>query len=203
MKEIYSVVLDDYSSPAFVSGTKNYYGTLKQISAFMETLRKHHNERLGYIVDSFEEYKNGNKNATVYVAYNHHKMIERYKVLGEKRAKAENYQWEHFNTYDFIYEMRCDKVKTVHRWIKRRNQYIRVLKAQFTNLQYRSSINDEWCNYNSCWGFPCIIMNEGNTLMVAEKGFNSLEEAQADMASFSSINDVIFTEFCNDIFGDG
>ena len=42
-----------------------------------------------------------------------------------------------------------------------------------------------------------------NQLAVEEKRFNRKREAENDRTSFPSARDVDFTEFCNDIFGDG
>ena len=79
----------------------------------------------------------------------------------------------------------------------------RVIKAKFTNLQYKNAIG-EWSDINSIWGFPHIIeFGMYNTLMVVEKKFDTVKELKKDMQNFNSIEEMDFTSFCNDIFGDG
>ena len=39
--------------------------------------------------------------------------------------------------------------------------------------------------------------------MVVEKRFETVKELREDMKTFSSISDMDFTSFCNDIFADG
>lgn len=59
----------------------------------------------------------------------------------------------------------------------------------------------------SVLGFSKMIEPEGrylyNRLAVEEKRFKRKRDADEDRASFPLTRDVDFSEFCNDIFGDG
>lgn len=200
MDKVYHIELDDYSTPAFVSFGKNYYGTMKDIEEFISKFKPNEESE---IVKAFQEYKNGNKDAEITVAYRKRKMLEEVKVYGKKEIISGNFEWEHINTWGFPYPMRCEKLKSTHYWIKSNKKLCRIIKAEFTNLQHKNAI-DEWTEINSIWGHPHIIeFGMYNTLMVVEKKFDTIEELKENMQHFSSIEDMNFTEFCNDIFGDG
>ena len=59
------------------------------------------------------------------------------------------------------------------------------------------------------WGYPHLIEYVAeermhiSTLAQTEKYFDTLEELKADHERFKNAPDPIFTELCNDIFGDG
>ena len=101
--------------------------------------------------------------------------------------------------------MRC--VDTTHYWFALDGIYCRAVKARFENLRYED-IGGGWTTIEDrFWGFPTMIMPEGrhlhNRLAVEEKRFKRKKDAEEDRAAFPLTRDVDFTEFCNDIFGDG
>lgn len=58
------------------------------------------------------------------------------------------------------------------------------------------------------WGFPEMLEVDDlplmrNRLAEPEKNFKTLAEAQADWEAFRAAPNPDFSEFCNDIFGDG
>ena len=57
------------------------------------------------------------------------------------------------------------------------------------------------------WGFPGILTGDlsgfRNRLAEPEEYFKSRAEAQQDWEAFTFAPDPDYTEFCNDIFGDG
>ena len=113
------------------------------------------------------------------------------------------FEWEHINIWGFPYSMKRDSLDSKHFWISHKNKLCRVIKAKFENLQMKNVIG-EYSDILMIWGFPHIIeFGMYNTLMVIEKEFNSVNELKSDMRSFSSVEDMNFTSFCNDIFGDG
>ena len=120
-----------------------------------------------------------------------------------KEITSGAYKWEHTNVWGFPYNMKCDALNSKHYWIKNGKQLCRVIKAKFTNLQLENTIG-EYAEISMIWGFPHIIeFNMYNTLMVVEKRFDTVKELKEDMKTFSSISDMDFTSFCNDIFADG
>ena len=78
---------------------------------------------------------------------------------------------------------------------------------RFENLRHED-IGGGWIAIEDrFWGFPTMIMPENcylyNQLAVEEKRFKRKKDAEKDMTAFPLVRDVDFTEFCNDIFGDG
>lgn len=200
MDKVYHIELDDYSMPAFVSFGKNYYGTLKDVEEFISKFKE---DEYRELVKAFEDYKNRNESVEITVAYNKRKMLEEVKVYGFKEIISGSYQWEHINVWGYPYDLRCEGLKSLHYWIKNNDILCRVIKANFTKLQYINAV-DEWADINAIWGFPHIIeFGMYNTLMVIEKRFDTVKELKEDMKQFNSIEDMDFTAFCNDIFGDG
>lgn len=57
------------------------------------------------------------------------------------------------------------------------------------------------------WGFPRILTGNQfdlrNRLAEPEKRFETMEEVQQDRKEFFKSPDPDYSEFCNDIFGDG
>lgn len=101
----------------------------------------------------------------------------------------------------------CDSVDTQHLWISSAKGYYRIVKAHFNNLQH-NGFKDNWYTLqDGFWGHPKVMDAEEilltNRLFIKEKKFENQDAALDDMAQFYDIQDVDFTEFCNDIFGDG
>lgn len=199
MNKIFHIELDDYAKPSFVSFGKSYFGTMADIEEFINKFDEDDDE----LVKAFEEYKNGNTDAEITVAYNKRKLLEEVKVYESKEMNTSGFEWVHINIWGFPYYLKCDGLKSLHYWIKSGTDLYRIIKANFTNLQYKNSL-DKWTDINAIWGFPHIIeFGTYNMLMVVEKKFETLRELKKDMKQFSSIDDMDFTSFCNDIFGDG
>lgn len=83
----------------------------------------------------------------------------------------------------------------------------RVTKAVFTKLQYAGAIG-QWKDVGTMlWGFPCILTGDSSGfrswLAEPERHFMTMAEARRDQEAFSHDPDPDFSEFCNDIFGDG
>ena len=70
-KRIFRLQLDDYAMPGFVSGPKDYFGTLEMIEGFINAIRndKEFGEKYGDLVSVFDRYKNGETNIEHNVAY--------------------------------------------------------------------------------------------------------------------------------------
>ena len=182
MNKIYHIELDDYSTPAFVSFGKNYYGTMEDIEEFITKFKDDENDEL---VKAFQEYKDGNRDVEITVAYRKRKMLEEVKVYGSKEINSGSFEWEHTNVWGFPYYLRCESLNSLHFWIKNGVILYRVIKARFTNLQYKNTIG-EWTDINAIWGFPHIIeFGMYNTLMVVEKKFDTVKELKKDMQNFT------------------
>lgn len=208
-EQYYCLMLDDYSAPSCTSFGKAYYGTLSQIKSFIESLEANEKQRESHasLIEAFHEYEAGNTSVTHHVAYQKVPLLEPLKLIGTATHRMDNYRWDHTNVWGWPYHMRCDTVETQHFWFAAEGYYVRGLMAMFENLQY-SGMRDEWIPLDDkFWGFPHIIEESDslmyNTLIVEEKRFTRRKDLKADKDQFATKRDVDFTQFCNDIFGDG
>ena len=103
MDKVYHIELDDYSTPAFVSFGKNYYGRMADVEEFIS---KFEDDEDNELVRAFQEYKDGNKDAEITVAYTKRKMLEEVKVYGSKEINSGSFEWEHTNIWCFPYYLR-------------------------------------------------------------------------------------------------
>ena len=203
--KMYRLQLDDYSKPGFVSNTKNYYGTLADINGLITALEEYDKENFKDLITAFKTYLQGDKKVTHNVAYRNVKLLEPVQLLGSFEHTMTDYQWEHTNTWGFPYKVKFDKAEIEHFWFSVRKKYYRCMRAAFTNLAYENPV-EEWTPLGTfVLGFPCMLKREfdiiGNRLAVEEKVFDSKEDMEFDMNNFDKSVD--FTEFCNEIFGDG
>lgn len=208
-EQYYCLNLDDYSAAAFTSFGKAYYGTLPQIRAFIQAIEddKDRGKDFKLLIDAFHAHEAGNTTVKHYVAYQEIPVLEPVEWIAEMPQRYDSYQWEHLNTWRWPYYMRCSNVETKHIWIKADGYYARCILARFENLVYKG-FRDQWSGVDGAfWGFPHIIELDGrfcyNRLAVEEKRFKCKSDMMEDQESFSLTRDVDFTEFCNDIFGDG
>lgn len=210
MKEqYYALTLDDYALPGIASGDKQYFGTLGEIASLINSLMA--DEKLskdhGCLIDAFDKFCSGDTEVTHYVAYNQHRLLQPVNLIATFEHEMRDYTWEHKNIYGFPYYMRFKSAKVKHYWFQAENNYFRCLSADVVGLQYKNTCG-EWLNRDDdYWGFPNIIINEPphtrTQLAVQEKVFRSIDELQNDDENFEPGIDINFTEFCNDIFGDG
>ena len=207
-KHLYRLRLDDYSAASFTSFSKDYFGTLEDISAFIDSFRSDEDfsETFADLVANFDRYMGGEKNITHIVAYQEKPFLVRAKRLGTATSYLENYKWEHINTWGWPYNMKCKEAESAHVWLSCSGVYSRCVRTVFTDLKYENTI----CKYVSpgaIWGFPHQIETRDNItcnrLFVVEKIFKNKAEALLDMQKFEIDPDPNFTEVLNDVFGDG
>lgn len=205
----YRLELDDCSAPAFTSFGKYYYGTLDDLRDFFSELA--HDElfkdRFKELISTFQAFEEGKQNLKHHVAYREVPFLVPVRLLHSAKITLENHAWTHFNTWDHPYYMRCDKVGSEHLWFACGGDFCRATKAVFTNLQYTGH-PDVWKAVGSMlWGFPCILAGDSNRfwnrLAEPEKHFSTRSAAKQDWEAFRNTPEPDYTEFCNDIFGDG
>ena len=208
-EELYCLNLDDYSAPSFTSFGKAYYGTLPEIRAFINALAgdERLKDRYEKLITAFREYEAGNLEVKHNVAYQEIPLLEAVALFGTHTLRLDNYRWEHLNTWKWPYNMKCDCVETRHYWIKADGYYARCVTARFEGLAYEGFAGS-WMNADGgFWGFPHMIEVNGrfcfNRLAVEEKRFKRRKDLLEDKSAFPIARDVDFSEFCNDIFGDG
>lgn len=206
--QYYRLELDDYSAVSFCNFGKYYFGTLEEIGAFINMLDKEYEDTHRELVSAFRAYEGGQTDVAHHVAFQKVPLLTPARLVHTEKVVLKNHAWDHTNTWQRVYKMRCTKVETEHLWLECEGRYFRVMKATFTKLRYESILGG-WrqLSNNMLWGFPCILREDTghfwNTLAEPEKGFQTMEELDQDWEEFKKNPDPQFTEFCNDIFGDG
>ena len=205
----YRLELDDYSAAVFTSFGKYYYGTLEDLRCFFGELA--HDEKVKKqfkeLLSTFQAFEEGWQDLSHSIAYRKVPFLVPVQLLHREPVTLENYKWTHTNTWDKPYYMRCDKVRSEHLWLACDGEYCRATKAMFSRLQYTGTIG-RWNHVGTMlWGFPCILTGNPfsfwNRLAEPEKQFKTKEDAKRDWELFPENPDPDYSEFCNDIFGDG
>lgn len=178
----FCIHLPDYSKPAFCTFTKRYFGTMKEINSFLDSLMTEERKCIGKL--SFHPVP----------------------VLGTRSSVLSDFAFNHENIWGATYKIHCDLLKSVHVWVKCEDRFFRCMKTAATNLQFCSEFDPNLRPIKKMfWGFPHVIECEDpvtfNQLYVIEKEFSSQFDAELDMRKFSS--DVNLSGFLDDIFGDG
>ena len=206
MKEkYYAITLEDYSVPAYVSSTKEYFGTLDEITAFINSLR--HDEYHKGLVEAFDKYCEGDINVKHYVAYNNYQLMHPVSLIATFEHELSETDYDHINIWGCPYYMRFKKAKMKHYWFKLGKDYYRCLKVIFEELQYQSRSGNWFCQEEGYWGHPYMLTfkppHTYNNLAVIEKIFCSVEEFNQDGEKFNPEEDYDLTGFFNEIFGNG
>lgn len=207
--QYYRIELDDYAAPSFTSFGKSYFGTFDDVRSFISALENDPEDGKNYaeLISAFHVFEQGDPSAMIHVAYNKVPLLTPASLLFDEATKVSICDWEHRNTWGFPYLMRCSQVCSKHLWLECEGKYYRSVMAQFTDLQYEGTVG-QWKNVGGMiWGHPGILEKSGpvirNRLAEREKTFDSLNELNEDHAVFQNKPDPDYTEFCNDIFGDG
>ena len=208
-KQYFRLILDDYSAASFTSFTKHYFGTWEEIKALLEDLEKNKRSEDSHksLLDAFHAYEAGQTDVTHNAAYQIVPFLLPAQLLHSEKVEMNNYEWEHLNTWRWPYNMRCDKVTSEHLWFKCDGEWIRAFKAEFSLLRYEK-LDDSWSVVGDMlWGFPGMLTGNPsrfyNVLAEPEKFFKTKKELEEDWKKFKATPDPDYTEFCNDIFGDG
>lgn len=204
----YRLALDDYSAAAFCSFGKYYFGTPDEIRAFINTLDNVCGDSHRELVSAYRAYEAGQTDVTHHVAFQEVPLLTPSRLLHKEKIVLENYAWDHLNTWECVYGMRCKKVDSEHLWLECEGHTFRAVKATFKGLQYKGALG-EWKPVSGkvLWGFPCIIRGDSSQLQSVlaepERSFSDLEALEQDWKAFARDPVPDYTGFCNDIFGDG
>jgi len=208
-EQYYRIILDDYAKPAFVTFDKSYYGTIQQVRSFVSAMEqdKRTKREHAQLIQAFHEFEHGNVTATHPVGFRDVQLMIPVKCIGIKQFTLGPRRWDHINIWGFPNPLRYESVDVTFYSISEKDRYSRCLMAQFQNLVIES-INSRWHPLAEVtWGHPHIIEWEGtctyNQLAVAESHFEKHIDLLEDFNRFEIPDAVDFTEFCNDIFGDG
>lgn len=213
-EQYYSITLEDFATVSFVSGSKDYFGTLPEIEKFINALKADHSDEMFFVctVSAFESFKNGNENASHYAGNGEVRMLAPAVVYDSLSYTLPAMEWEHLNIYDEPYKMRCSAAEIEHIWVGSDKSFYRAMTAKFTGLEHDIRLleddPEQWKHFDnkSLWGYPHIIEFEEpytfNTLAVPEKWFKTEEELKADIEEFKKDPKPDFSAFCKDIFAD-
>lgn len=215
-EQYYSVALEDFATVSFVSGTKNYFGTLPEIEKFINSLKtdpkKSDEIFFSKTVSAFEEFKSGNENASHYAGNGEVRLLTAAAVYDSMSYTLPAMEWEHLNIYKSPYKMRFTSAEIEHIWFEADGNFYRTMTAKLTGLEHDCRLAEDdpeqWKPFDnkSFWGYPHIIEFEEpytfNALAVPEKRFKTEEELKADIEEFKKDPKPDFSAFCDDIFAD-
>ena len=140
------------------------------------------------------------------VAYRDVPFLVPAKVLGAETSVLTDHSWEHVNTWDCIYKVKCDRAESKHIWFSCHGSYTRCIQTRFTNLLYESAAGSFVSHDGWMWGFPHQLEYEPpiteSRLYVVEKFFKNKAEAMADRINFIQNPDPQFDSVLDDLFGD-
>lgn len=202
-KTYYKMLLDDPATASFTSFPKDYFGTLKDFSAFVDAVR----EEKGYedTCDAFDQFVNGNSVAQHTVCYNKTPILRLASLIGKERFELDEMEWDHENIYGCTYKMRADRISAEQILFRCEGHYYRCVRPTFYGLQYKSRIDTEWKDVGSqLWGNTGIIQitekEYSFRLFVVENESAKADEVLAKMWFPQFLN---FKTACDEIFGDG
>lgn len=208
-KQYYRLCLEEYSTPAFTSFGKYYFGTLEMIDEFIQTLKEDEDWSRSFhrLISAYEKFCEGDRKVTHIVAFQEVPFLVPAKLLGEDFSVQEEIEWEHLNTWRWIYDMKCNKAESEHIWFSCRGEYFRCIKTSFTDLQYKNTLGDYTPIHERFWGHPGVLKpnmtNVESRFFVIEKTFKNKVQTLEDMNTFRNEKKPNFTGIINDIFGDG
>lgn len=114
-----------------------------------------------------------------------------------------NMFWTHTNIWGFPYEMKIDEGRVAVYWIEEEGQYKRIILPYFVNVQYDGGITG-YRQVNNAWGNPEVIVINDNSITLnygyCDVIFPSPKEFYNDILKPRPFD---FTQFCNEIFGNG
>lgn len=199
-EQIYRLLLDDQSLPAYCSFDKHYFGTIEMVEGFINAIRNDKKIAAHYknLISYFDEFKR--------VPHKEGQFLIQAKCVAERKNILTNYEWEHLNVWNWPYNMKCEIADCSHVWIVCQRKFMRCVKVNFTKLKYGVP-NAQWQYPGMLWGYPHQIETENNRtysrLFCVEKQFKNKSELLEDIELFESFPDPNFQEVLSDIFGDG
>ena len=134
--QYYCLELDDYSAVSFCSFGKCYFGTLEDIRAFIDSLDQERPDSHRELVSAFRAYEEGRAEVTHHAAFQEVPLLTPVRLIHKETLVLEDYAWDHLNTWQCTYKMRCDRVETEHLWLEYEGRGFRAMKATFKNLQH-------------------------------------------------------------------
>lgn len=205
--KFFALTLYDCFSPAFVSGTKKYYGTMDDIKSFIESLDP---EKFKETVAAFKDYMSGNEKASHSVAYAKHQLLQPVTLI-KKSAKYEEgpAQWDFKNVWGCTYVMMRDGHYSDIALIQDGDRYIRCFRPTINGLKCNDDIcSANWLTIDHFWGHPQVLTYKHSwqskpyveaNLYFSEREYEDIKQAVSEFETEPLDLNIV----CEDIFADG
>lgn len=199
MDKFLQLTIDEYAIPAFCSAYKYMYGTLEDMTNFVNYLRGV--KRATPLVEAFDKYVAGDKKVKYNVAYNPMQLMHDCLLLESKEGIIKDFNYEFENIWGFIYDFQADEVCFKRVKLQYRNKIVIAIKPSFKNLRIKGDIGfGDVKIKNDYWGFPGIYnyddvtdINETRIYLV-EKVFDKKNSDEVERCNQLFENN----EFCFD-----
>ena len=204
-KTLYGINLEDHFTADFCSSTKTYYGSICEIQTFINFLED--TEQYLKTKEAFKRYLSGDTEATHYVAYREHKLIEMVELIAEEKIELNKTAWEFLNVWRWPQYMEIDSGMVSKVLLKHGKTYLRAIKASVRGLRtadHPDAPQREWHELRGgFWGHPHILVASDNdvysALYMKEKEYKTKKEAMEKFVAEPISLDCM----CEDIFGNG
>ena len=208
MEDYYKIYLTDYALPGFCSGGEKYYGTLDEIKEFIITVAEKQSGDLDGLKTALELYLSGDTSAKHNVAYNNELLLTPVELKKKVEFNIGKLEWTHINIYGYPYYMKADEGTISEIVIQDGDTFVKCVKAELKNLMYKSDPPiDQWRKLDGCfWGFPELLQynKDKDTIFSALYCVERESKEEDDPAlTIGVVKELVFEEFCNNIFGDG
>lgn len=199
----YTMQLDDPATPSFCSFAKYYFGTLKDFQAVVAEMKK--TSAYADTVQAFERFVLGDSKAEHTVCYNKVPVLRTAQLIGKERFELEETEWDHENTFGWIYKMRARHISAEQILFQAENAYYRCVRPTFYGLQYRAEGDADWHEVGErLWGNLGIVQagekEHRFRLFVVENCSPNPGEVLPEMWRQDQLR---FGTACDEIFGNG
>lgn len=153
--KIFQLEIDDYTVPAFVSGSKFVFGYIEDIFCFCNALKT--SGRCQDFVSKFNKFESNDPDAKYSIAYAPMELMHVTTLLGKKDIKEINIAWDHLNIWGFPHRFHADEFFAERIIIKYLNKIYVAIKPVFKNLSLSTTENLPPLSITeNLWGFPCL-----------------------------------------------
>lgn len=158
-KQLYGLVLEDYSSPRYNPRAKLYVGTMQELLDFTEALEKESVPQYKYLITAIRSYAS-NPGATHTVCGVEYPILTPVKEIGRKEINLTDHIWIHKTELRACeYLMHADSIWSSHVLVEYESQLILCSKASFDQLKISTALLG-WIQLNKdIASFPGMVCN--------------------------------------------
>ena len=205
--EYYALYLDDPAVPAFCSFSNLYIGKKDDLMKVADNLER--NESYLETAKGIRDYFSGNTAVKHSIAYQTIPVLTPVRFIKSSKTILKDFEWNHINTWGFIYRMRADTISVSQILISHDLKFYRCVRAKLEGLCMKG-IRNGWTSIGDfLFGHSSIF--KITELPDDKRILESLLYVQEDDSDVmwgleQKINDptaVILDKICDEIFGDG